>query len=120
MRHTLPRHERLSSKKLIADLFKRGKAHTHYPIRLIYLPVEELEHHQVLFTVPRRHFKKAVDRNRLKRQMREAYRQHKHLITYKSPGDVHFLLGYIYIARDKNSYQRIETKILESLYRLKK
>lgn len=120
MRHTLSQHERLSSKKLIANLFQQGKAHTHYPIRLIFLPVEDLEQNQVLFSVPRRHFKKAVDRNLLKRRMREAYRQHKHLITYKFPGDVHFLLGYIYIARDKNSYQRIETKIVESLYRLKK
>ncbi len=120
MRHTLPKHERLNSKKLIESLFKEGKAHTQYPIRLIYLPVEGIDHHQVLFTVPRRHFKKAVDRNLLKRRMREAYRQHKQLITYKQPGDVHFLLGYIYIAREKYAYQRIETKIVASLYRLKK
>ena len=120
MRYTLPKHERLSSKKLIAALFKEGKAYTRYPIRLIYLPTDHLENHQVLFTVPRRHFKKAVDRNLIKRQMREAYRQHKQLITYKPSGDVHFLLGYIYIAREKYAYQHIETKIVESLYRLKK
>ncbi|WPP48069.1 ribonuclease P protein component [Catalinimonas niigatensis] len=116
----MPKHERLSSKKLIASLFKEGKAYTRYPIRLIYLPVKDTASHQVLFTVPRRSFKKAVDRNLLKRQMREAYRQHKQLITYKSSGDVHFLLGYIYIAREKFAYQQIETKIVESLYRLKK
>lgn len=120
MLYTLPKHERLSSKKHIASLFKEGKTHAHYPIRLIFLPKEGLENHQVLFTVPRRHFKKAVERNLLKRRMREAYRQHKHLIPYKSSGDVHFLLGYIYIAKEKSSYQRIETKIVESLYRLKK
>ncbi|WKN33178.1 ribonuclease P protein component [Porifericola rhodea] len=120
MRHTLSKQERLSSKKLIGSLFKKGKAYTHYPIRLIYLPVEGLEEDQVLFSVPKRNFKKAVDRNLLKRRMREAYRQHKHLITYRSTEEVHFLLGYIYIAREKCTYQRIETKILETLYRLKK
>ena len=74
----------------------------------------------MLFSVPRRNFKKAVDRNLLKRRMREAYRQHKHLITYKPGEGVHFLLGYIYIAREIQSYQRIETKIIDSLYRLNK
>ena len=116
----MPKHERLSSKKNIAALFKKGKAYTHYPIRLICLPMEGLEHHQVLFTVPRRHFKKAVDRNLLKRRIREAYRQHKHIIPYKSSEEVHFLLGYVYIAREKCTYPSIETKIVASLYRLKK
>lgn len=90
-----------------------------YPVRLIYLPVTDIDSHQLLVSVPRRNFKKAVDRNLLKRRMREAYRQHKHLITYKSDEGVHFLLGYIYIAKHIYSYQRIETKIVESLYRLK-
>ena len=119
MRHGLSRQERLSSKKLISRLFKQGSQRSSYPIRVIYLPVDELEQHQVLFTVPRRNFKKAVDRNLLKRRMREAYRQHKHIITYKSEEGVHFLLGYIYIAKEIHTYQRIETKIVDSLYRLR-
>ncbi|MFP4091268.1 MAG: ribonuclease P protein component [Cyclobacteriaceae bacterium] len=119
MRHTLSKHERLHSKKLIGQLFKEGKSISLYPIRLVYLPQQAVSSHQVLFSVSRRHYKKAVDRNRLKRQMREAYRQHKELITYTSGERVHFLLGYIYIGKEKYPYQHIETKIVESLYRLK-
>ncbi len=120
MRNTLPRHERLSSKKLIGQLFKQGRSYKAYPLRFVYLPLPATDRDQVLFSVPRRNFKKAVDRNLLKRRMREAYRQHKHLITYKPGEGVHFLLGYIYIAREIQSYKRIETKIVESLYRLNK
>jgi ribonuclease P protein component len=119
LRHTLSKRERLNSKKLIDQLFKKGKSIKLYPIRLVYFPYEDISTHQVLFSVSRRHYKRAVDRNRLKRQMREAYRQHKTLITYTSGQQVHFLLGYIYIGREKYPYQRIETKIVESLYRLK-
>ena len=50
--------------------------------------------------------------------MREAYRLHKHLIPYNPSNNVHFLLGYIYIGKQKAAYQQIETKIKESLVRL--
>ena len=120
MRNTFSRHERLSSKKLIRTLFDRGMAYKLFPIRVLYLPYEGLESHQVLFTVPRRKFKKAVDRNRIKRQMREAYRLHKHQISYSPDKDVRFLLAYIYIADKKYSYQDIETKIMVSINRLNK
>jgi len=86
----------------------------------IYLPYPEGDTHQVLFTVPRRLFKKAVDRNRIRRQMREAYRTNKHIITYKEQIDVPFLLGYVYIGKLKMPYQKIEEKIIASLHRLPK
>lgn len=69
---------------------------------------------QVLFSCSKRNFKKAVDRNAVKRRMREAYRLHKHLL----PGDTYFLIAYIYIAREIFPYPFFEEKLKASFKRL--
>ena len=120
MRKTFPKREKITHKKQIGKLFQQGKSEVLYPIRFIYLPVADLPCHQVLFSVPKRNFKRAVDRNRIKRQMREAYRLHKHLIPYNPANNVRFLLAYIYIGKQKIAYQQLETKIKQSLNRLNK
>ncbi|MBL7733996.1 MAG: ribonuclease P protein component [Chitinophagaceae bacterium] len=78
---TLGKKERLKSRKLIEQLFKEGKTFTVFPFRVYYLtrPLSDV-FLQAGFTVSARKFKKAVDRNRIKRQMREAYRLQKHLL----------------------------------------
>ena len=118
MPNTFPKSERLHHRKLIKLLFDQGKSYNFFPIKLIYLPSPEILQTQALFTVPKRNFKKAIDRNRIKRQMREAYRLHKSAIPYSPDKDVRFLLGYVYIARKQHTYQDIELKIKLSLDRL--
>ena len=81
IRHVYRSSERLKSKKHIASLFRQGKAHNMYPLRLLYLPCPTLATHQVLFAVPSKKVKLAVVRNKLKRRMREAYRLQKHLLV---------------------------------------
>lgn len=71
-------------------------------------------HCQVLFSCSKRNFKKAVDRNAVKRRMREAYRLNKHLL----PQDAYFLIAYIYIAREIFPFPFLEEKLKASLKRL--
>lgn len=79
--HTLPKSERLHSKKLIDSLFGggRSKAMSAFPLRLVYMPAGEGAS-QLLVSVPKRLLHRANKRNRVKRQIREAYRKHKQII----------------------------------------
>jgi ribonuclease P protein component len=68
--------EKLKSRKTIKYIFDEGKSIKIYPL-LIRYKESYLEHQQVGVSVSKRNFKDAVDRNRIKRQLREAYRLHK-------------------------------------------
>ena len=71
--------EKLKSRKQIELLFAKGKSISAFPVKVFYLPVEHTPEYpvQVGVGVSARNFKKAVDRNTIKRRMREAYRLHK-------------------------------------------
>jgi ribonuclease P protein component len=84
--NTLGRSERLKSERVIRELFDTGSNLTVYPFRLIYQRRTPSDNFSVKigFSVPRKNFKRAVDRNRLKRRMREAYRLNKHFLIKKT------------------------------------
>lgn len=118
---SLKKHERLNSKKLIGQLFSEGKSSFVYPFKIIFLDVERHGNctAEILVSVSKRSFKKAVDRNRIKRLVREAYRTNKTiLIDNFGNGDRTVLLGLIYVGKSILSYQEIERKIILILHRL--
>lgn len=120
--HKFPKSERLHSKIEIEELFSRGQQFSLYPLKILYLKKEQKESpssNRVLFAVPKKRFKRAVDRNLLKRRIREAYRLNKDLLTRKGP-EFYLLIGYIYIGREIEEYQVIEKKLKLSLLRLNK
>ena len=85
-KHTLGKQERLCSRKLIDSLFKGGgsRAMSGFPLRMVYAMTERHEGEpaaQILVSVPKRCFKRAVKRNRIKRLVREAYRLNKHILA---------------------------------------
>lgn len=110
------KEERLSSKKIIQELFDNGSSFYLYPFKVVYtLQPDKSLPNQVLFSVPKRNFKKAVDRNRIKRQLREAYRLNKSLLP---DSDVKFCIGYIYTSKEKIPSKKLVEQLRESLVRL--
>ena len=83
--NTLPKTERLYHKKLIDSLFKGGKSRsmTAFPLRVVYMPMDDGVKSQMLVSVPKRNLHRANKRNRVKRQVREAYRKHKDILKDK-------------------------------------
>ena len=114
--HKFPRQQRLKKKKLIEALFKQGKQVRLYPILFFHYPCtdESIRQYQVLFSVSKKLFRKAVDRNKIKRRLREAYRRNKYLIEDNSMSEVPFLLGYVYISRNILPYKDIEKQVQAS------
>ena len=115
-----PKEERLMSKKLIEELFERGSSFSLHPFRVLYLPNPEraASYHQVLISVPRRNFKKAVQRNLIKRRIRESYRLTKSALRMNSKATIPYLLAYVYISKKVLSSDEISDKLKSSLDRL--
>jgi len=118
---TFSKSERLKKDKLIKELFDKGSSFFLYPLLTKFLIVPVVEHtNQVLFSVSKKNFKRAVDRNLLKRRMLEAFRQHKHLLAKTTDQENFFLIAYIYVGKEKADYPTIERQLISSLKRLSK
>ncbi|MHA6249838.1 ribonuclease P protein component [Pontibacter sp. CAU 1760] len=116
--HTFSKEERLCSKRLIALLFSKGSSFNVYPLRFVYHTPQDMPpaQPQVLISVSKRYFKRATDRNRLKRQIREAYRLNKQVLS-QNPEQAPRLLGILYIGKEKKSYNSIQKKLISGLAR---
>lgn len=112
MKFGLSKEEKLKSQKVIDSIFREGKSLSRYPIKVFYIPQSDILSHQAAFSVPKRTFKRAVDRNRIKRQMREAYRLNKAIIA--SSGK-QYALFFIYIGKDKPTYNTIQKSMISLL-----
>lgn len=115
MRFTLGQEERLKSKKLIGRLYEEGKSIKVFPLRMVYIPAkQDLKFPvQVGVSVPKRNFKKAVDRNRIKRLLREVYRKEKYTV-YNGVGEPYvFMISYI--AKDEWKYADLEHRMKKLL-----
>mgnify|MGYP001828477117 CR=1 FL=1 len=106
-----PKKEKLKSKKLIDQLFSEGQSVSAFPLRLVYLSV--LFDDDVIaktgVSVSKRNFKTAVDRNRIKRLMREAYRLNKADFFNNLTTQHAFMI--LYIGKDKPTFAQVESKM---------
>ena len=115
---TFRKEERLKSEKSIQELFNRGSSFYLFPFKVLTLinPDPASRFHQILISVSKRNFKKAVDRNLLKRRIREAYRTQKELL----PVSPRYILGFIYTHKEILQGEEIARKTLLALRKIAK
>lgn len=120
MRYTFSRNERLKSKDILASLFKKGSHFVFPPLHVRYLCEAAKETTiQATFSVPKKRFKRAVDRNLIKRRIREAHRLHKHLlknVVLENPHKISII--YIYASNEISGYDVVEQGVLTFLKHL--
>lgn len=130
----LRKGERLCSKKLIDTLFGTGGSHamTAFPLKAVYRLIDNKtetsvskeaiveSNVQVLVSVPKKHFKRAVKRNRVKRQVREAYRKHKSFVTLRvnEQTDKQLLIAFIWLSNELMDSVTIEQRVCNLLQRI--
>ena len=121
MDFTFRKAERLSGKKLIDELFKDGSSFYLHPFKVYYLEKEiaTASPVQVLMAVPSKNFPHAVDRNRIRRMMREAYRLNKHELYFAQEKKKSLLvIGFLYAGKKIEPYAIISAKMVNALNRL--
>ena len=140
MNQRFPKTERLSSKRLIDQLFDRKNEQVQsmfvYPFRVVWIlgeKKEENEFPQILISVSKRPFKRAVDRNLLKRRIREAYRLNKELLISRVPESreenlsdsqlsdssaSRLTIGFLYVGKTIEDFSVIEKKMKVVLLKL--
>jgi len=118
---TFPKSEKLCSKKIIKALFENGNSLNIYPFKVFWLS-EKLniqDSVQLAISVPKRNFKKAVDRNLLKRRIRESYRHKKQILfNHSLNNNLKISLILIYISKEILDYKFIDLKIEKVLNKI--
>ena len=115
---TLQKEERLNSKIIIEKLFSGGsKSLPAFPLRIVYMPEEEsLPTISLLISVPKKKFKRAVKRNRVKRQIREAYRKNKFILkNILEKENKKAAIAFIWLGNELCDSTEIESKVIKLL-----
>ncbi|MDO4737612.1 MAG: ribonuclease P protein component [Bacteroidales bacterium] len=123
----LSKSERLNSQLVIDKLFAGGNASmVAFPLRIVYMRKERKPEDDekappvsILISVPKKRFRHAVDRNRMKRMVREAYRVNKHILWEALAGRSYgIVLAFICIADTMPSYHQVEKRVIKSLSKI--
>lgn len=124
IRYTFSKEERLCYQKSIDRLFAKGKSFIAYPLRIVYFVEEESDAEkqfaQLLISVPKRKFKRANKRIRVKRLVREAYRLNKQeYISLLREKSLRLEIAFLYLKDELPTYEEIEKSILKTASSLK-
>lgn len=118
-RNTLKRSEKLKSSRIIGELFNSGDTITVLPVKLFWklnYDMIQAVPARMAVIVPFKNFKRAVDRNLIKRKIREAYRLNKHtLIDLLSEKKFGLNLVFLYLPKNIYSYQEISEGVIRTL-----
>jgi ribonuclease P protein component len=125
LRHKFIRYERLKSQKTTKELFDKGSSVFLYPFKLLFaplpatpLPAGGIAWPKVLISVSKRNFKRANQRNRVRRRIREGYRLNKD--KFFGPGrlELPLAIGIVYVAKSLETSKFIHKKLTEALHKL--
>ena len=122
---TFRKQERIVSTRLIEMLFGKdnSKSLSAYPLRVVYLQTARQTGGapvQILISVPKKRFKHAVDRNRAKRQVREAYRHHKQILEGAVAEESQLLIAFIWLSDRHCPTAEIEKRVVRLLQQINK
>ncbi|MCD6179738.1 MAG: ribonuclease P protein component [Bacteroidales bacterium] len=120
--YTLNKKERLNSKINIHRLFEHGSSFFSYPFK-VYYNFEEIQEvsprASVLFSIGKKQFKLAVDRNRIKRLCRESYRLNKSLLLdILEEKHIKAEVAFVYVGKTIPDFQDLEAKMQKALRQL--
>ncbi|MBP6313149.1 MAG: ribonuclease P protein component [Flavobacteriales bacterium] len=116
---TFRKHEHLCRRLLIQEVFTTGRTVHDHPFKLVgkQLALPTVAPAQVAFSVPKRGMKRAVDRNRVKRLMREAYRKNKPELYERIGKGLQYAWLFVYQGKAGITYSEVELKISRTLER---
>jgi len=116
---TFKKEERLCSKIVLDKLFTDGKSVFSYPFKFVFIPVDDATETpiQIVFSVPKRNFKRAVHRNQIKRRMREAFRLNK-LAFYENIADTKIALMVIYTEKEILNFKLIQSGLIKGFRKI--
>ncbi len=112
--YTFHKSERLKSRKTISLLFQKGRTIRKHPLRIRWVCIDHDGEYpvQATFSIPKRLVPKAVNRNKIKRKIKEAYRLNKHLLYNALDGNENkFAIIFIYQEKTIPDYHDIEELI---------
>ncbi len=119
--NSFPKKEHLCGETTINRLFTEGKAFIAYPLRVVYSIEQKKEGEAalILISVPKKRFKRAVKRNRIKRLIRECYRLNKHdLIDALNKQNLQAQIAFNYVSDDEPDFKNLEKKLKQALYKI--
>jgi len=116
---TFKKEERLCSKIVLDKLFTDGKSVFSYPFKFVFIPVDDATETpiQIVFSVPKRNFKRAVHRNQIKRRMREAFRLNKPAF-YENIADTKIALMVIYTEKEILNFKLIQSGLIKGFRKI--
>lgn len=121
-RNTFKKSERLCSRILIDSLFQgNSRSVSAYPMRAVFRTIDADVQRgvSILISVPKKRFHDAVDRNRVKRQIREAYRKQKHALAEQvATQGKGLLVAFVYVSDKIESTDHIEKRVVRLLEKI--